>query len=486
MKLEFAVGPIDNVQTDVVVLSLSEEEVKSLSTETEFDKLIAEEVKSNEFKGELSQILFFHTKNRLPTKYVLAVGLGKNEEVKNENIRRAFSAAAKKINSVGLKKVHILVKDKTCAKAVTEGLVLTNYSFDKYKTEEKNKAKHFEEVTFVHIDPADIEDDVRDTSTVCHCTLFVRDLVNEPPNLMNPEQLELIARKVAKAGRLRITVLNEKQLQKSGLNLILNVGKSSSFPPRLIILEYRGAKKNDAKTALVGKGVTFDSGGVNLKPTGMIETMKCDMAGAGTVLGSILAAAKLKLNKNIVAIIPAVENMIGSRAYRPSDVVTAYNGKTVEIGNTDAEGRLILADALSFVEKNYKPTKIIDLATLTGTCRATFGEHAAALLSQDDNLSNELFNAGKETYERVWRLPLYDEYKEEIKGEVADITNLGYNNGKYAGTITGAAFLNNFVTTNSWAHLDIASTAWSDKEKHYIPKNGTGFGVRLLIEWLKK
>jgi len=268
-------------------------------------------------------------------------------------------------------------------------------------------------------------------------------------------------------------------LRKLKMGLLLAVSRGSKYSPQLVILKYKGDPLNKRSFALVGKGITFDSGGMNLKPSGHISDMRSDMAGAATSIFTLKAAAELKLKKNIIAVIPLCENMIGNNSYKPGDVFTAYNGKTVEIGNTDAEGRLILADALSYTEKNLKPNYIVDIATLTGACLVCFGEIIAGLLSNNDTLAECLYEAGEDTDDRVWRLPLHEEYDEDIKSDIADINNI--SSGRNAGTIIGAVFLKNFIKDTSWAHLDIAGTSWYSKQRGYKPKHATGYGIRLIL-----
>jgi leucyl aminopeptidase len=264
------------------------------------------------------------------------------------------------------------------------------------------------------------------------------------------------------------------------MGLILAVNKGSAKPPQLAVLKYRGDYQDKKFIALVGKGITFDSGGMNLKPSGHIEDMRTDMAGAAAAMYTLKSAAELKLARNLYAVLPLTENMLSNDSYRPGDVFTAYNGTTVEIGNTDAEGRLVLADALAFTEKILKPDCIIDIATLTGACLATFGELMAGYVTTDDGLGKVLEEAGAATGELIWRLPLIKDYEENVKSDIADICNI--SSEKNAGTIMGGIFLKNFVKTKRWAHIDIASTARATKPRGYRPKNATGFGVRLLVE----
>ncbi|KKL70823.1 hypothetical protein LCGC14_2101050 [marine sediment metagenome] len=276
--------------------------------------------------------------------------------------------------------------------------------------------------------------------------------------------------------------LNEKELKKLKLNALLAVAEGSRSSARLVLMEYGPANAKKTVT-LVGKGVTFDSGGINLKPSGSLEDMKMDMAGAAAVAATMITIARLGLKTKVIGVIPIVENMPSGTATRPGDIIKSYAGKTVEIGNTDAEGRLILIDAISFAIKRYKPDTIIDLATLAGACVMALGEKIAGIFSHDDDLANALISSGGKTYERCWRLPLPDDYKELIKSDLADIKNLA--SSRWGGAITAALFLSEFAEVSSWAHIDIAGPAYSKKGNAYCPKGGTGFGVRLLCEWMK-
>ncbi len=376
------------------------------------------------------------------------------------------------------------LSDYDITASMVEGMVLGAYKFSKYLSEEKEKKEihHFTILTSSAKAQA-IGAYAHQAITVCDNVNYARDLVTECTYVINTETLAEEAKRIAKKYGMKCTVHEAKDLKKMGLGLLLAVGQGSKHPPKLIVMEYLGNKALKEKIALVGKGVTFDSGGLNLKPTGYIETMRGDMAGVAAVLGTMKTLAELKVKRNVLAVLPCVENMIGPDAYKPGDVFKAYNGMTVEISNTDAEGRLILADALAYTVKEHKPTAIIDLATLTGACLATFGEYVSGVFSNNPELTRRLFEAGQKTYERVWELPLYEEYKEEMKGEIADLKNIGYKGGKYAGAITGAVFLQKFVGDVPWAHLDIAGSAWYEQGKHYVCKNGTGFGVRLLTRF---
>ncbi|MBI2675651.1 MAG: leucyl aminopeptidase [Candidatus Aenigmarchaeota archaeon] len=420
----------------------------------------------------------------------ILAGLGKAKEATKEKIRRAASLAV--LEAKKIKADSCVLHSRSCGKlseedfasAAMEGFILGDYAFDKYRTDEKIHVKKLA-LGCSSKSERRIKNLARRTKTICDNVAFARDTINDNADRMNPEAIAVLAGKVAKESGLKIRVLGKKEMEKLGMNLILAVGRGSQYEPKLVILEHKGNPRSNETTAIVGKGITFDSGGINLKPTGFIETMRDDKSGAIAVLATIKTLAELGSKANVMAVMPLAENIVGSRAYKPGDVFRAYNGKTVEINTTDAEGRLVLADAISFIEKEYRPKAIIDLATLTGACLVCFGEYVAALLSNDEKLAGKIFEAGQKTYERVWQLPLYDEYREEIKGETSDLKNLAYNNGKYAGVITGAAFIGSFVEKTPWAHLDIAGVSWYEKDRFHIKKGATGWGVRMLVEMLE-
>ncbi|MFV0339526.1 MAG: leucyl aminopeptidase family protein, partial [Parachlamydiaceae bacterium] len=310
-----------------------------------------------------------------------------------------------------------------------------------------------------------------------------RDMVNGNADEVNPDYLADWTKNLSKKNsKIKTTILDKKALQKEGLGLLLAVGRASPRDPCLIVAEYQGNPKSKDKTLLVGKGVTYDTGGLNLKPTGSMETMKCDLGGAACVLSTLAVASRLNLKVNLVVIVPATENSIASESYKPGDVYTSYAGKTVEITNTDAEGRLILADALAYGIAHYKPTRIVDLATLTGAIEIALGNECSGLFSNNDALADALIRSGSETFERLWRMPLHDEYKDALKSDIADMKNHG---GRSGGSITAAQFLHEFVGKTPWAHIDIAGTAYINEAKRYQPRYGTGVGVRLLIDLLE-
>lgn len=492
MKVGIEVKKPDKIKAEVLAIFLSENSVKRIKANKErpIFKTIKDAIKRGDFRGEFENIILVPGDNKI--KRLLLLGLGKEKDVTTEKIRRMCSIAVADTKELKLNEISFYVSNISSisstdvAYSVVEGVILSDYSFDKYKTEKKKDVKKIENL-FLYASKIDIKkakEAVERARIICENTNFVRDLVNETSDVMNPVKISEIAKDVAKKNKIKIKIMKEKDLKKMGMNLMLSVGKGSRYPPRFIVMEYIGDKNNKKRIALMGKGITFDSGGLNLKPTGYIENMKLDKAGAVTVLGILKTLSELKEKINVVGVMPCCENMIGPDAYKPGDIVKSYSGKTVEVVDTDAEGRLIMADALGYIKKNIKPSLIIDMATLTGSVLITFGEYVAAMFSVKGDYAKKLFEAGQKTYERVWELPLYDEYVDEMKGEISDVKNLGYKNGRYAGCITAAAFLKNFVGDVPWIHLDIAGTAWYEKKRYYTPQGATGFGVRLITEFL--
>ena len=461
-------------KTDLLAILLTEEDVKHLKYGN-LNKYI-EEATKKDFKGEKDQVSLIYANTNV--KRILLIGLGKRQDINDESYRKASSIAVQKTKSLKVESFSILVEKP---KETIEGILLGNYSFDKYKTDEKAKFK-IKELTL--ISERNMQSIISKYEIISNNVNYVRNLINDSTHTVNPLTLTEEAKKLSNLG-VKVKILDESQLKKLGLNLLLAVSQGSSYPPRLIILEYRGNSSKD-KTAIVGKGITFDSGGLNLKPSGYLETMRGDMAGAATVMGTIKTLAELKIKKNVIGVMPLCENMVDGKAYKPGDVYKSYTGKTVEIANTDCEGRLILADALGYVSKEYKPARIIDLATLTGAVIVALGDLCAGVMGNNDELYSKLEQASKKTCERLWKLPMFSEYDDEIKSDIADIKNLGTSgNGRYAGPITGAVFLKQFVNNIKWAHLDIAGTAWLDKPRYYSPKMATGFGLRLLVQFIE-
>jgi leucyl aminopeptidase len=326
-----------------------------------------------------------------------------------------------------------------------------------------------------------IAEGIRRGVATAEAAVLVRDLCNHPSNVMTPTKIANEAKAIAKEQSLTLKILEQKDIEKLGMGALLGVARGSHEPPKFIILEYKGSKKKDDRpVVLVGKTITFDTGGISLKPAENMEHMKADMTGGAEVLASIRAAARLKLPLHLISILPVAENMPGGRAMKPGDVVTTLSGKTVEVQNTDAEGRLILADALAYATR-YKPAALIDIATLTGACVVALGQFAIGMFGTDTGVKESVRKAGLRAGERVWEMPLWDEYFEQLRSDVADMRNIG---GRGGGMITAALFLSKFVGDCPWVHLDIASTDWSERERAYVPKGPSGIGTRLLIQYL--
>lgn len=424
--------------------------------------------------------------------YVVRVSLGKAEKVTLESVRKAGGLLGKWLSNSGAVDAGIEVtslyaalpeaSQPELAEAVLTGLALGAYRFDQYK--QSNESKPAVEVGLLENGAAYNDQTlIERVSAICDAVLYARDLAHQPANVINPITLAEEAVKVAGQFGLTVRVLDDKQLADMGAGAILAVGKGSQTPSRMIVLEYNGGDPAQQPVVLVGKAITFDTGGYSIKSTEGIVGMKYDKCGGVNVLGIMQAAAALKLSVNLVGIISAAENMISGEAYRPNDIIRTLDGKTVEIISTDAEGRLVLADALTYAQREYKPRAIIDMATLTGGVVIALGRVRAGLLSNNDALAGQLFAAGEKSGERLWRLPLDEEYGQMMKGDDADLKNSG---GRQGHCILGGAFLQAFVDASvPWAHLDIAGTADIDADGPYTPKGATGFGVRLLLTYLE-
>ncbi|KAL4095258.1 hypothetical protein PRIC1_008635 [Phytophthora ramorum] len=433
----------------------------------------------------------------LQTQRVLLVGLGDAEKVTPNVLRNATHGAlsalkAKRASSVVLQ-VPSLEGGKMDAARVVELMsqasMLSNYQFDQYLTEANDvygDSKLRLPLEQIYLDAsAEFQKNVAEQATVGEETIFARNLGNERSHIVNPAFMEEVARASAELPNMSVRVLQQEDLEKEGMNMFLSVGQAGICPPRLVILEYRGNPESDEKIALVGKGVTFDTGGLNLKPTGAIEDMHTDMCGSAAVLGAVRAASRQGLKVNIVCALALAENAIGSKAVKPLTIVKSHKGITVENNNTDAEGRLVLGDAMSYVQKEYKPKKVIDVATLTGACMIALGEHCAGLFSNSDDLAKKLQESGTECHERCWRLPILPEHTAALKGTQSDSRSTG--RVRYGGASTAAAFLQQFVYEGvDWAHLDIAGPSNYSSAKSYFPKGATGFGVQLLYSYLKE
>jgi leucyl aminopeptidase len=444
---------------------------------------------SGDFTGAKGSVVMAYAGQGKTAKRVFLVGLGSADAVTTESLRRAASKAARSAQGNSVKNLVFSfptlshLDTQSVAEAIIEGSVLGVYKFDKYFTVHKTPSKI--ETISIHTDDAStknaINEGIRFATGVCKGVYLTRDLANAPNNEVYPESLAARAKAAGKEAGFNVTVLDKKKITELKMGGLLAVNQGSVRPPVFIIMEHKGGKKNDAPVVLVGKGITFDTGGISIKPgAGMME-MKMDMHGAASVIGAMYTAATLNLPINLVCLVPSTENMPSGSAYVPGDVITHMNGKTSEIDNTDAEGRLILADALTYADR-YKPKAVVDIATLTGACMIALGSVTSGLMGTDPALIERLKAAGNRTGEYVCELPLYDDYEDLIKSDVADVKNSG---GRAAGAITAALFLKKFIGDYPWAHLDIAGTGIAPKDGPYSPKGGSGVGVRLFVDMLR-
>ncbi len=410
---------------------------------------------------------------------IVYISTGDNE-ISLKECRDSVANVIRKLGQEKESEVSITLTDSNLTASVIEGIILGDYTFDKYLTE---KRVHVTDVELIGAD----EEQINKARVIAEGVCYARDLVNENAEIVTPAFLAEEAIKIANVTpEIEAEILTEKEIQEKGLGMLWAVGQGSSTPPRLIILKYVGDPSSEESIAIVGKGVTFDTGGLNLKPSGSIESMRSDMSGAAGVLGTIKAISKLKPKINVTAVVTSAQNAISSTAYFPGDIITAYNGTTVEVLNTDAEGRLCLGDAISYVKENYSPTKIVNMATLTGAIVIALGDTIAGLFSNNKEFKNELFVAGEEVGESLWEFPIRKEHHELLKSSIADLQNIG-KKPRNAGSITAAAFLNHFAGDTPWCHLDIAGTSWNKEAPSGINhKFATGFGVRTLSNvWLE-
>ncbi len=461
--------------------------------------LVSKLFKDKDFEGKPNQTRLIYTQGKIPAERVLLIGLGKEKEFKIEKLRQASGNSSKAVRDLGLKKfstalAQVKIKKVSdpqlkhsgasyeISKAVTEGAILSLYDFTSYRTEKREEIKRVDEIALlVEKEDKEIKKGLDDGVKISEAVYIARDMINHPANTATPTYLSEQAKKIARKSGIRCKILDRADMERLKMGALLAVARGSDEPPKFIIMEYNGGKKGEKPVLIVGKGLTFDSGGISIKPSEKMEEMKHDMAGGAAAICAIKAAADLKLPVNVVSLIPATENMPSGKADKPGDVVKAMSGKTIEVISTDAEGRMILADALTYGER-YKPKAVIDLATLTGACIIALGYHATGLLGNDKDLIEAIKKAGEKSGERVWELPLWEEYEEQNKSDIADVKNVG---GRGGGTITAAAFLKKFADKYKWAHLDIAGTVWEYNGKPYIPKGAVGVGVRLLVEYLK-
>ncbi len=453
--------------------------------------LISRAVKTNEFKGKSGTTQLVSGLSSGGYERVLLVGMGAEKNITLRGYEEAGGHATAMLLAIGAVSADLFVpvfgkkaKEAEVAAHALFGAQLRTYRFDKYRTklkaEDKPKLKSLRAITS---NAAAATKALAPLTGLSDAVNFTRDLVNEPANILYPATLAAQAKKLSKLG-VKVEVLGEAEMKKLGMGSLLGVGQGSERESQLVVMQWNGGKKGDKPLALVGKGVCFDTGGISIKPAGGMEEMKWDMAGSAAVIGTMHALAARKAKVNVVGVVGLVENMPDGNAQRPGDVVTSMSGQTIEVLNTDAEGRLVLADAVWYTQDRFKPKSIVDLATLTGAIIISLGSHRAGLFTNDDKLAKQLSEAGEYTGERLWRMPLGEEYDAMINCDIADMKNI--SDGREAGSTTAAQFIQRFTNGIPWAHLDIAGVAWTKKHSALTPRGAVGWGVRLLNHWISE
>ena len=491
MEIEVVIGNIAEVEADAIIMSFFEGMERPDGDLAVIDKAldgaVSQLIGQGEIKGKLNEITIIHSLGKLPAARVVVVGLGKKEELSQDRVRLAVGETCrllqqKRIGNVATVALGAGVAGITLegsAQAVTEGALLGVYSFRRHITKQSEYGE-LKRLTIVEADETEmpvLERGSYKGRVLAEATKLARDMVNEPANYMTPPHMAETAASLAEAYGLELEVMEQKQMRELGMGALLGVTQGSRQHPKFIVLHYRGGDSAQIDLALVGKGITFDSGGISIKPSEGMQEMKGDMAGAAAVMAAISAIAQLKPKLNLVAIAPCAENLPGGEALKPGDVLTAMNGKTIEIISTDAEGRLILADALGYANK-LGAKLIVDVATLTGACHVALGDECSGVFGNNQELVDRLIAASVDAGELMWQLPMYKQAREQLKSEVADIKNVG---GKWGGAITAAHFLAEFAGETPWVHLDIAGTSLSEKNRGYLVKGATGVTVRTLV-----
>ncbi len=497
MQIEGSTGPYRDLDVKALAIAVFKDEKADDGFLKELDELTGGDLKSvldaEEISGKEGETAYFHLRGKDGVKAtrLLLIGVGKRDEYLSAQVAQMAGTALRSLRSRGVKSVAIVTRAEgdgaSIAATTVEGAVMSLYEPDKYRTIDKEK-RQIEKVIVVMAgaDDAAVQRGVERGRVIGEAANFTRELANEPGAYMTPTDMAQRAQEMASEFGLEIDVLDEARMEQEGMGSLLSVSHGSDEAAKLIILKYTPAKPDGAVEgellAFVGKGVTFDTGGISLKPGENMELMKYDMTGGATVLGVMRAVAQLRPGIPVLGVAPCAENMPSGKATKPGDVVRAMTGKTIEVINTDAEGRLILADAIAYARK-LGATRLVDLATLTGAVSIALGDVNTAILGNDQELIDEVIAAGKEVGEKFWQLPLDAEYTKQIKSDIADIKNVG---GRKAGTITAAAFLKEFAEGLAWAHLDIAGTAWADEAKPYRSKGPTGIAVRTLINVVER
>jgi leucyl aminopeptidase len=494
MQLNVKQGAVQHEAADAIIINLFEGVTEPSGATGAVDKalggMIADVLMSGDFKGKLNATQVFYPRSVIPTKRVILVGLGKPDKFGLEQARQAAAAAIKRARDLGAKTVATIVHGAgigslnapDAAQVLVEGTMLGLYRFNDFKQKDDNHQKEVEQVTIVEFDAAKLDainEGAKIGVAIAGGQIVARNLSNQPGNVATPTYLANAAKKIGAEYDMNVTTLSFEECKALGMGMYCGVAQGTDEPPQFIVMEHNAGKGMDT-VVLIGKGITFDSGGISIKPTDGMWDMKHDMSGGAAVIGAMQAVGALSIPLHVVGIVPATENLLSGKAFKPGDILRAMNGKTIEIQSTDAEGRLVLGDALCYA-KRFNPKGVIDMATLTGACTVALGKVCAGLLTNNADLANKVKAAADKTGERVWELPLWDDYNELIKSTFADMKNTG---GRGGGAITAAAILKNFVDF-PWVHLDIAGMSYGDDEKGYNVKGATGYGARLCVELLR-
>lgn len=475
-------GTLLNAAVPIAVLGVWEDD--------SLPEVLAALGEAGDFQAHFKQSQLLYPRNALPPRRILLIGLGKRAEATPDTLRQYAALAVQRTRDLQLETLTVaapsLPNDDvlSAGQALAEGLELGSYRFLTYRTNlsAEQTFQVSQATIYTEGDAAPLSTGAHVGQAVARGVSLARDLANTPGNVLTPARLADAAHAVGTRYGMQLTIYGHEELEREGFGGILAVGQGSANPPRFVVMEH-GSRDHGPTICLVGKGITFDTGGISIKPAEKMEDMKMDMGGAAAVIGAMEVVGALKLPLHVVALIASAENMPSGTAYRPGDIITTLSGKTIEVLNTDAEGRIVLADALFYAQR-YAPRAIIDLATLTGAIMVALGAHATGLMTNNQALADDLIQAGTATAERVWQLPLWDEYRDMMKSDIADLKNTG---GRYGGAITAAGFLAAFVGDYPWAHLDIAGTAWTENpNRPYVIKGATGVGVRLLVQMLQQ
>ena len=490
MEIKATTGDIANIKADAIIFShfegIKKPEGVAADIDKKMDGVISNLIKQKDIKGKLNEITLLHSPGRLPAARAVVLGMGKKQELTVNKVRGATAEACRYLRRRGVSGIaSVIIGDginkvntNSAVQAIAEGAVLGLYTFRRYMTKKKNGIGEIKELIIVGKAKKSIEQAIARGQIIAEAANYARDMVNEPGNYMTPTQMANASRQLAKKYGLKIEIFDRAKMKELGMGGLLGVSQGSQQPPKFIILSYKGRPSSEIDLGLVGKGITFDSGGISIKPSESMADMKGDMAGAAAMLATISAIAQLKPTINVTAFVPATENLPSGTALKPGDIIKTMNGKTIEVLNTDAEGRLILADALSHAVKSGAKT-IIDAATLTGACQIALGKITSGAFTNNQAILDKLIAAANEAGEFVWQMPMFDEYNEFIKSDVADIKNTG---NRYGGAITAAKFLEEFVDKTPWVHIDF--TGDTDKDKGYLVKGATGVPVRTLVNFV--